>query len=115
MNMSIEEQDPNARLERAFASYLSGETPAPAEMAQAPLLGNWRVVVGHGAANPWMRPFLVGRVAGHPQRDDTERIRTSQLVWIDRNRKWARTWNRVYRLGERAGDQIDNRSEGAGT
>jgi hypothetical protein len=109
MNMSIEEQDANARLERAFASYLRGETPEPAEMEQAPLLGNWRViVVQKRAANPMMLAVLVGRVAGPPQDgDDTGAIRTSQLVWIDRNRRWARTWNRVYRLGARAGDEID--------
>ena len=54
-----------------------------------------------------MLPVLVGSVAGHPQLGDSRMIRTSQLIWLDRNRKWARTWNRVYRLGEPAGDETD--------
>jgi hypothetical protein len=27
------------------------------------------------------------------------------LIWLDRNRKWARTWNRNYRLGDRIDDE----------
>lgn len=112
--MTTEEEDAGARLRRAFETYLTGETPAPAEMAQAPLLGNWRVVVVHlDSAGLRMLPVLVGRVAAHPLLGDTGRLRTSQLIWLDRNRQWARTWNRVYRLGERAGNDIGG-SEGVG-
>lgn len=114
--MSTEEQEAGARLRRAFETYLRGETPAPAEIAQAPLLMNWRVVVVHlgSAANPLrMLPVLLGRVAAHPQLGDIERLRTSQLIWLDRNRQWARTWNRVYRLGERAGEEIGGEGVGA--
>jgi hypothetical protein len=116
--MLIDEQDAKAKLQRAFESYLNGETPSPLELAQAPLLENWRVAVVHikRDADPLcMLPVLVGRVAGHPQVGDSRTIRTSQLVWLDRNRQWARTWNRVYRLGERARDEGDSGSEGVGT
>jgi hypothetical protein len=105
--MTTEEEDAGARLRRAFETYLTGETPAAAEMAQAPLLENWRVVVVH------LLPVLVGRVSAHPLLGDTGRLRTSQLIWLDRNRQWARTWNRVYRLGERAGDEISGEGVGA--
>jgi hypothetical protein len=117
MNTSIEEEDTKARLQRAFESYLNGGTPSPPELAQAPLLENWRVTIVHikrGGDPLRMLPVLVGSVAGHPQLGDSRTIRTSQLIWLDRNRQWARTWNRVYRLGERAGDEIDGGSEGVG-
>jgi hypothetical protein len=116
MNMSIEEEDATARLQRAFESYLNGETPPLLELAQAPLLENWRVTIvdiKRGGDPLRMIPVLVGSVAGHPQLGDGRTIRTSQLIWLDRNRHWARTWNRVYRLGERVGDEIDSGSEGA--
>ncbi len=115
--MSIEEEDAKARLQRTFESYLNGETPPPPELAQAPLLENWRVTIVHikrGGDPLHMIPVLVGSVAGHPQLGDSRTIRTSQLIWLDRNRKWARTWNRVYRLGERAAAEIDTGSEGLG-
>ncbi|MFI5002537.1 MAG: DUF6634 family protein [Reyranellales bacterium] len=114
--MSIEEEDTKARLRRAFESYLDGETPPPLELARAPLLENWRATIVHikCEGDPLrMLPVLVGSVAGHPRLGEGRTIRTSQLIWLDRNRKWARTWNRVYRLGERAGDEIDNGAEGA--
>lgn len=116
--MTIEEQrDAEARLRSAFKSYLNGETPPPSELAQAPALEKWRVAIVHieGDADQLrMLAVLVGSVTGHPQHGDTRTIRTSQLVWLDRNRQWARTWNRVYRIGERAGDEIDSESEGVG-
>jgi hypothetical protein len=39
---------------------------------------------------------LLGTVTGHPQHSDARTIRTSQLIWLDHNRKRARTWNRIY-------------------
>jgi hypothetical protein len=114
--MTTEEEDAGARLRRAFETYLNGHTPAPAEITEAPLLANWRVVVVQldSAANALrMLPVLVGRVTAHPLLGDTGTLRTSQLIWLDRNRQWARTWNRVYRLGERAGDEIGGEGVGA--
>jgi hypothetical protein len=114
--MSIEQQDATVWLQRVFEAYLDGETPSPLDLARAPLLENWRVaIVQIKDADPLrLLPVLVGSVTGHPQHGDTRTIRTSQLIWLDRNRRWARTWNRVYRLGERAGDEIDSESEGVG-
>jgi hypothetical protein len=65
----------------------------------------------HGGSLP-MSLVLVGNVAGHPHLTDGRSIRTSQLIWLDRDRKWARTWNRVYRLGERANNELDARGDG---
>ena len=111
--MAVEEHDGILRLRRAFEAYLHGETPSPLELAQAPLLVNWRVVIVQIKDTDPLRllPLLVGSVTRHPQHGDIPAIRTSQLVWIDRNRRWARTWNRVYRLGNHAGGEVGSESE----
>jgi hypothetical protein len=112
--MSIEEQNAKAQLRREFESYLKGEKPSPLELERAPLLQNWRAAVMHftyGADPLCMVLVLVGSVTGHPQHADSRAIRTSQLIWLDRDRNWARTWNRIYRLGERASDEIDTGSK----
>jgi hypothetical protein len=116
MGMSIEEQEAQAELRHTFESYLRGETPSPLDLAPAPLLANWRVLVVQikRDAEEFMFPVLFGSVTGHPEHGDIRSLRTSRLIWLDRDRGWARTWNRVYRLGERAADKIDSGSEGAG-
>jgi hypothetical protein len=116
MAMSIEEQEAQAALRRAFQSYMNGETPPQAEMEQAPLLENWRVLIVQVKRDmeEFMLPVLAGSVTGHPQVGDSLTIRTSQLVWLDRDRRWARTWNRIYRLGERARDDVGSGSDGVG-
>jgi hypothetical protein len=118
MVMTVDEHDANASLQRAFEQYLRGETPSPLEMAQAPVLENWRVVIlqVERQAEPSMLPALAGSVTGHPGLGDSKLIRTSQLVWLDRDRRWARTRNRVYRLGELGGGgDVEEKSDGMGT
>jgi hypothetical protein len=105
--MSMEEKNPMVQLKRDFESYLKGEVPSPIELECAPVLENWRAVIVHFArgADPLsMLLVLAGSVAGHPQHPDGTTIHTSQLIWFDRNRNWARSWNRVYRLGARSND-----------
>lgn len=102
-----DDNDATAQQQHAFASYLKGEAPSPQELACAPLLQDWRAVIlalmrDEGPLHPVL--VLVGSVAGHPELGDARSIRTSQLIWLDRNRQWARTWNRIYRLGRSAGD-----------
>jgi hypothetical protein len=116
-DMSIEENEAEAQLRREFESYLKGQEPSLLELEGAPLLENWRTAMMQfkRRGDPLrMILVLVGSVAGHPQHADSRTIRTSQLIWLDRNRKWARTWNRVYRLGERASIELDAGGEGVG-
>jgi hypothetical protein len=113
-NMSMEEKNAMVQLKRDFESYLKGEEPSLLELDRAPVLENWRTVFVHvarGGDPKDMLLVLVGSVAGHPERSDGTRIHTSQLIWLDRNRKWARTWNRVYRLGARGKDEADTRAQ----
>jgi hypothetical protein len=66
--------------------------PTAAELAQAPLLVDWRIVLGlTGLA-------LTGFAAGHP-RLGSRPIVTSQLWTLDPQLRWARTLSRFYRLG----------------
>lgn len=106
--MSTNDHDDNeavAQLKRDVASYLRGQAPLSADLAAAPLLENWRTAIfpfgsiGHPRQ---MALVLTGRVTGHPHLVDDRTIRTSQLIWLDRSGKWARSWNRVYRLGKPA-------------
>jgi hypothetical protein len=112
--MSTDDIDPTAQLKRDFESYLKGEEPSSVELACAPVLENWHATAIRFGREQGLVLVLVGRVTGHPRVGDARRIRTSQLVWLDRNRNWARTWNRIYRLGERASGEpvTESRSEG---
>ena len=106
-NMSTEERNAMVQLKCDFESYMKGEEPSSIELERAPVLENWRAVFVNSARGEdplGILLVLVGSVAGHPQHSDGTTIRTSQLIWFDRNRKWARTWNRVYRLGARVND-----------
>jgi hypothetical protein len=106
--MSTDDIDATAQLKRDFESYLKGEEPSPLELACAPLLESWRAVVMPFKRERGPSPMvllLAGRVTGHPRLSDGRTIRTSQLIWLDRDRKWARTWNRIYRLGDRTDDE----------
>lgn len=107
--MAIEEEDAKAQLKRDFESYLSGVQPSPEQLACAPLLENWQaVIMQFSNASDSLCMVMSGSVVNHPLLDHDRSIHTSQLIWLDRNRKWARTWNRVYRLGEPVGNNTED-------
>lgn len=98
--MQTDEKNTPEELKRDFESYMKGEEPALLELERAPALENWRTIFVRTAIEEAPNAMLlVGTVTGHPQHPAGTRIHTSQLIWLDRNRRWARTWNRVYRLG----------------
>jgi hypothetical protein len=73
--------------------------PTAAELSQAPLLVDWRIVLDlRGLA-------LTGFAAGHP-RLGSKKIVTSQLWVLDPQLRWARTVSRFYRLGVPEGGAI---------
>jgi hypothetical protein len=73
--------------------------PTTAELAKAPLLVDWRIVLAlSGLA-------LTGFAAGHPQLG-ARAIVTSPLWVLDPEFCWARTLSRFYRLGVPKGGAI---------
>lgn len=107
--MAIEEKDAKVQLKSDFECYLRGEEPSSQQLIHAPLLKNWRVVtIQFGVALDSLCMVLWGSVVNHPLLDDHKSIHTSQLIWLDRNRKWARTWNRIYRLGDPVGNNTED-------
>lgn len=72
---------------------LSSGGPDAAAVAAAPVLEEYRCVIGQAFA-------LSGVVSGHPHiGEGGKRVITSQLFYLDRARGLARTMNRLYRLG----------------
>ena len=76
---------------RAIAAVEAG--PSEADLAQAPLLPDWKA-----ATSPGGRVMLWGEVTDHPFLGNVS-IHTSQLIAIDPETGWARTASRWYRLG----------------
>jgi hypothetical protein len=106
--MSTADIDTTGQLKRDFESYLRGEEPSSAELACAPLLEGWRATLEQLKLEHGTLPIvfvLAGYVTGHPLHASARTIHTSQLIWLDRHRKWARTWNRLYRLGDQTEDE----------
>lgn len=94
--------DLTARLRRLAVDLdriAGGAAPTPADLAHAPLLVDWRMLLTwHGLA-------LAGFVAGHPLLG-TKAIATSPLWVLDPELRWARTLSRFYRLGVPEGSAI---------
>jgi hypothetical protein len=108
LHMSTDENDTTTQLKREFEFYLTGKEPSPLVLASAPLLENWHAIVVRFELERVplrLAMVLAGSVTGHPRLGNARMIRTSQLIWLDRNRKWARTWNRIYRLGDGTDDR----------
>ena len=88
---------------RALADDIERMTmfvPGDAELDDAPLLKDWDFAM-------CAAPALDGIVVGHPILGDSEVI-TSEVFAVDADFRWARTFNRFYRLGATAGQQESN-------
>ena len=68
--------------------------PSVAEIAEAPILERWRVLI-----SPQGTPVIWGQVSGHPRLDDTM-ISTSRLIALNQRAGWARSISRWFRLGK---------------
>lgn len=79
---------------RAAIKLKGGELPTEAELADAPLLTGW--VLGQ---EPGGYSRLGGFVSGHPSLADGW-CWTSVVLYLEPNRRWARTVSRLYRLGD---------------
>lgn len=110
--MSLAQDYLDGCLKLDVEGYFKGYEPRSIELARAPLLEKWHVnLVCERTETSSFLPLknamsLTGQVTAHPERADGELITTTRLVWLDRNGKWARTWNRTYRLGDRADGEL---------
>lgn len=92
------------KLTRDLRHLSEGKPPSEEELRRAPLLDQWSF--GFLPA-----PCLVGAIYGHPALRARAKVHTSELVIIDPNRQWARTWSRLYRLGNQS--EIEMRADGS--
>ena len=72
--------------------YEAGEVPSARELADAPVLSQWFVQTARDGVL-----LLAGDCIGHP-RLGSQWITTSPLIYIAKDRTWARTRSRLYRL-----------------
>jgi hypothetical protein len=70
----------------------TGGMPRPADLSAAPVIDQWSYGLVPARC-------IVGSVRGHPILGNSARIHTSELILIDPEHGWARTWSRYYRLG----------------
>ena len=81
-----------ARLARDIEDYQEGLQPDAEELAAAPLLDDWRLGKRIAIA-------LHGTTYDHPVLAGLRNVATSELYFLDAEGRWARTFNRLYRLG----------------
>lgn len=82
-----------AAAKEALDRIRRGEAPSAEELAAAPLLQFWCIVLDDAF------PLFQGVVTGHPQIPDGHLIGTSPIIWLAEDRTAARTVSRWYRLG----------------
>jgi hypothetical protein len=82
----------------------AGTAPTAAELADAPVMLDWRCVLSTVGLR------LIGRVSGHPRLGDTAAM-TSQLWAAGSDCAWIRTLSRFYELAEPHSD--DDSAAGA--
>lgn len=98
--------DQEKEVDAALKAHLRGEWPSEAEMVAAPRLSEWKVVIIQNLFQVRLM-ILKGVVEGHPRLGSGEQISTSPLLWIDKDRRVARTMSRVYALGNPADDLVN--------
>jgi hypothetical protein len=98
--MSLEEK----LLRNDVESYLRGEEPPADVLAVAPRLEKWAASISRGPQSYEMT--LLGVATGHPYLVDGREATTSPIVWLDRKGRWARSQNRLWKLGEPEGTEI---------
>jgi hypothetical protein len=89
-------QESLTSLLRDIRDLRTGDIPRSIDLRAAPIIDKW----SYGLVPA---PCLVGSVRGHPVLGNLARVHTSELILIDQEHRWARTWSRYYRLGEPEG------------
>ena len=87
------------------AMWMQGKYPTEDAVASAPVIHQWSVkwiLMTSGITE--MR--LEGTVSKRKNMRDGDRIRTTEVMLLDRRTRWCRTSNTLYRLGDHAGIEI---------
>ncbi len=90
-------------LARDIESYTCGEVPNPLDMQRAASLEHWSTEVRRRGAEFVL--VVKGDVRQHPEVEYGQPISTSAVVWFDRKSRFIRTVNRMYVLGQPAGEK----------
>jgi hypothetical protein len=89
-------QEPLIKLLHDIRDLRAGEMPRSMDLAASPTIDQWSFGLMPARC-------IVGSVRGHPILGNRARVHTSQLILIDPEHGWARTWSRYYRLGRPEG------------
>jgi hypothetical protein len=87
------------------AMWMQGQYPTEDAVATAPVIDQWSVGwVLMTSGKTEMR--LQGVVSKRENMRDGDRIKTTEVMLLDRRTRWARTSNTLYRLGDHEGIEI---------
>jgi hypothetical protein len=95
----IDLQERLIRLLDDIRELLADKAPAATHLEKAPLVEQWSLGLVPA-------PCIVGTMVGHPIFHSRTRVRSHQVVLIDPEAGWARTWSGFYRLGTRQALEI---------
>ncbi|HWF84816.1 MAG TPA: hypothetical protein VG222_08225 [Vicinamibacterales bacterium] len=85
-----------------LASYVRGCVPTDAEMAAAPLIEDWFVVISAPDARHLLK--VTGKVYRYgPPVPNGQGFTTSAVIWFDRHQRFVRTATKLYALGRPVG------------
>jgi len=90
----IDLQERLTRLLDDIRALRADKAPAAIHLEEAPLVDQWSLGLVPA-------PCIVGTMVGHPIFRNRTRVHTHQMVLIDPEAGWARTWSGFYRLGTR--------------
>jgi hypothetical protein len=96
-------EDRLTKLLRDIRNLRAGELPSSEDLRAAPLIDKWSYGLIPARC-------IAGSVRGDPILGNRARVHTSELVLIDPEHGWARTWSRYYRLGTPDGPATDSES-----
>jgi hypothetical protein len=91
---------------RDFDRAGSGLQPDETALATAPIVENWHFALVSRGAQARQFLALTGDVTGHPRYPGISIMHTSALMSVDFRKRWARTANRFYRLGQPRDEKV---------
>jgi len=103
MMMTKRSKEKAALLASDIKVYECGQMPPAGELEEAPRLERWSTAVRRRGQEFVL--VVKGDLHRHPEFPDGGDIQTSAVQWFDRKALFCRTINRLYALGQPAGDE----------